>query len=134
LTQHKEILIKYSIEKSEKALEAAINNLELDLTTAQNRAYYAAFYIVLALAYFDDFQTGKHHKLMGWFNKKYVYENKIFEQKLSKIYSKLLSNRENFDYSVTEYPELETVKNNIKEAEFFVETVKKYIYSVQNRA
>jgi uncharacterized protein (UPF0332 family) len=130
LTSHKDILIKYSMEKSLKALETATKNLDIDLTVSQNRAYYAVFYIVLALAYSDGFATGSHHKLLGWFNKKYVYENKIFEQKLSKIYSKLLSNRETFDYSVIEYPELLTVKNNIEEAKLLVNTVKNYILSI----
>lgn len=127
MEQHKDLLIKNSIAKSEQALVTAEKNLEIDLTTAQNRSYYSIFYIVLALAYSDDFVTGKHHKLMGWFNKKYIYENKIFEPELNKIYQKLLQNRENFDYSVTDYPNYETVKADIKDAKYFVETVKEYI-------
>lgn len=127
LKQHKDILIKHSIEKSIQALDTAEKNLAIDLVTAQNRAYYAVFYIVLALAYLDEFTTGKHHKLMGWFNKKYIYEDKIFDTELNKIYQKLIASRENFDYSVTEYPDVISVKEDLKDAKYFVDTVKNYI-------
>jgi uncharacterized protein (UPF0332 family) len=127
MKQHKEILIKYSIEKSIRALDAAEKNLEIDLNVSQNRVYYAIFYIVLALAYLDDFATGKHHKLMGWFNKKYIHEDKIFKSELSRIYSKLLSNRETFDYNVSENPNYKEVQQDLEKAKFFVETVKEYI-------
>jgi len=71
--QHDDIfLTKYSVEKSDQALETGIKLLEIDLQTAQNRIYYAVFYLVLALGYLDGFTTGKHHQLMGWFNKKYI--------------------------------------------------------------
>lgn len=127
MTPHKDILTKHSIEKSLQALVTAEKNLDIDLSVSQNRAYYAVFYIILALAYSDDFSTGKHHQLMGWFNKKYIYENKIFDSSLSKIYSKLLSNRESFDYTVTETPKYETVCEDIEDAKKLVETVKNYI-------
>lgn len=127
MKQHKDTLIKHSIEKSENAIDTAEKNLDIDLTVAQNRAYYAVFYIVLALAYLNDFQTGKHHQLLGWFNKKFIFESKIFEQDLSKIYQKLLLSRENFDYNVSEYPQYEEAKKSIENAKYFVEKVKEYI-------
>ncbi len=88
------------------------------------------FYVVLALAYSEEFSTGKHHQLMGWFNKKYVYENKIFEPELSKIYQKLLACRESFDYNVSEIPNYEIVTKNLEKAKYFVDKVKVYILSL----
>lgn len=127
--QHKDkdLLIKCSIEKAEEALFASENSLKFSLQNSQNRNYYAVFYIVLALAYLDGFQTGKHHQLMGWFNKEYIYNNKIFNSKLKTIYQNLLVKREKFDYSVAETPELEAVEKDLEQAKFFVQTIKDYI-------
>lgn len=128
--QHKESLIKLSIEKSEEALRSAENNIKTNnLLTAQNRAYYAVFYIVLALAYLEEYTTGKHHQLRGWFNKKFIYENKIFDKTLSKIYSRLIINREKFDYDVTKFPEKEETIKDLEDAKYFVSTLKDYIIS-----
>ena len=125
MTQHKELLIKHSILKSNEALIDAEGNLSL--TLKQNRNYYAVFYIVLALAYLDGFQTGKHHQLMGWFNKEYIYKHKIFDIELNEIYKTLLANREKSDYGVLDIPEITKVEKGLNEAKFFVETVKEYI-------
>ena len=124
---HKKILIKNSIEKSEKALFDAEKSFLFSLNVVQNRIYYAAFYIVLALAYLDDFSTGKHHQLMGWFNREYIYKNNIFDTKLNKIYQTLFANRQKFDYDVSENPQKEEVEKDFEDAKFFVQTVKDYI-------
>jgi uncharacterized protein (UPF0332 family) len=66
MKQHDDVfLAKYSVEKSDQAFETGIKLLEIDLQAAQNRIYYAVFYLVLALGYLDGFKTGKHHQLMG---------------------------------------------------------------------
>ena len=128
MKQHKKILEKYSIEKAENSLKSCELNIQNNLfTEAQNRAYYSIFYIVLALAYMQNFVTGKHHQLMGWFNKKYIHENKIFDKKFSKIYQRLLLNRQKFDYDVSKFPEKEQTIQDFEYAQFFVNEVKKYI-------
>ncbi len=124
---HKDLLIKCSIEKAEEALLASKASLKVSLQNSQNRNYYAVFYIVLALAYLDGFQTGKHHQLLGWFNKEYIYKNKVFGDKLKTIYQNLLVKREKFDYSVIETPKIEVVEKDLEQAKFFVQTVKEYI-------
>ncbi|MFA7659039.1 MAG: HEPN domain-containing protein [Candidatus Gastranaerophilaceae bacterium] len=125
--QHKNLLIKNSIEKADEALTDAKNNMNLSLRLVQNRNYYAVFYIVLALAYLDGFTTGKHHQLMGWFNKEYIYKTKLFDTKLNTIYRTLLANREKFDYDVSSVPEKDKVEKDFENAKFFVETVKQYL-------
>ena len=127
MMQPNELLIKNCIEKADEALTDAKNNINLSLRLVQNRIYYAIFYVVLALAYLDGFATGKHHQLMGWFNKEYIYKNKIFDTKLKTIYQTLLANREKFDYDVSKNPEKDRVEKDFKDAIFFVETVKQYI-------
>lgn len=123
----KEELIKYSIEKSDQALKTAFDNLEKDLINANNRIYYAVFYIVIALSYLDDFATRSHHNLMGWFNKKYIYENKVFDPILGKIYTQLMRNREKFDYDIAEFPDKEVTIENYEKAKLFVDTIKDHI-------
>lgn len=125
---HEDIfLAEYSVEKSDQAIDTGIKNLEIDLQTSQNRIYYAVFYLVLALAYLDGFKTGKHHQLMGWFNKKYIYQEKLFEPELNKIYSRLMLDRDNFDYIVSSKPIKEDVLRNLEDAKFFIDKVKPYI-------
>lgn len=128
MEQHKKILIKNSIEKSDMAImdaESTIQNNQL--LTAQNRIYYSVFYIVLALAYSDGFATGKHHKLMGWFNKNYIYEKKVFDKTLNKIYQRVMYNREIFDYDIESFPQKEQTIKDLEDAKFFVNIVKNYI-------
>ena len=127
MTQHDITLINNCIEKAKIALADSERNMSESLYVAQNRNYYAVFYIVLALAYLDNFQTGKHHKLFGWFNKEYIYTNKIFDIKLKDIYQILLINREKTDYGLTEEPVREQAEKGLIDAKIFVKTVEKYI-------
>ncbi len=127
MLQHREILAKIAIEKSDDALKSSCDNLDINLNTALNRAYYAVFYIVSALAYIDEFVTKSHHKLMGQFNKKYIYENKIFDNSLTKIYKELIRDREKSDYDFTTKLTREIVLKDIQNARTFIEAVKPYV-------
>jgi uncharacterized protein (UPF0332 family) len=89
LEEFKQIQINNCIRKSEEALSDAIFSFENKrYSITLNRIYYAIFYSVLALAYKDNFITSKHLQLKGWFNKKYIYENKVLEERVLKIYQK----------------------------------------------
>lgn len=132
MTQHNKVLIEHSLEKAVNALDDACTNIDISLSVAQNRAYYAVFYTVLALSYLDGYTTGKHHQLMGWFNKKYVYQEKVFDSSYAKIYNTLMINREKSDYDVTQIPVKEAVEKDIKSAKVFVETISIYIQSRLN--
>ncbi|MFA6988924.1 MAG: HEPN domain-containing protein [Candidatus Gastranaerophilaceae bacterium] len=124
---HNIVLAENSLAKAEQALKDGHINLETSLSLAQNRAYYAVFYTVLALGYLDDFITSKHHQLMGWFNKKYIYEDKVFSHSIVKIYTTLMRKRETFDYDVTQNPIKEDVIKDLQDAETFITTLKPYI-------
>ncbi|MHB8579317.1 MAG: HEPN domain-containing protein [Ignavibacteriaceae bacterium] len=85
--QDKKILIKNCILKSGEALSDAEYNLkDKRYSSALNRIYYAVFYSVMALAYKEGFTTSKHSQWISWFNKKYIYEEKIFDPLLKDIY------------------------------------------------
>ena len=128
LNEYKDILIQRNIEKSDEALvvaqESLVNNR---LTTALNRIYYAVFYTVSALAEKHDFKTAKHSKMMGWFNKKFIHEDKVFNKELSKIYDKIFQFRQRSDYN-NEYPaDIEKAKELLADAIVFIEAVRKTI-------
>lgn len=110
-------------------MKSSYKYLEDSLTGSQNRAYYAVFYIVTALAYLDGFipLIKSHHKLMGYFNKNYVYQNKTFNSSLTKIYKELILNREKSDYDFLFKITKEQVLISIEEAKKFIEVVKPYI-------
>lgn len=123
----KEDIIKYTIEKSKQALKSArdsINNENFE--TAQNRIYYAIFYVVSALAYKNDFKTAKHKQLMGWFNKKFIYEEKVFDEKLLEIYRIAFSRRQKSDYEFLFFTDKNEIESSLEEAVFFVEKIEKY--------
>src|SRR4030067_1862090 len=99
LNDEKRIFIEKYLEKAQSALDdAEFNTGHNRYYTASNRIYYSIFYSVISLGYLDNFITSKHKQLMGWFNKKYVYEEKVFNENLMKIYKEAYENRAESDY------------------------------------
>ena len=128
MMQHKEILVSNSINKAKEALydaELAINNDRY--TNASNRIYYAVFYSVLALGYLENFTTSKHSQLMGWFNKKFIYEDKIFDKELFITYQTAFESRRKSDYEITYKPTKEKVIKAFEDANVFVNAIEGYL-------
>lgn len=124
----REIMIRHSLEKADQALLSAKMNIDNNwFSDAQNRLYYSIFYCVLALGYLENFVTGKHNQLKGWFNKKFIHEDKIFDKKLLLIYNRLYKNRMLFDYTVYEIPDKQSILEDFEDAKVFVNELKKYI-------
>lgn len=124
-----ENLYKNAFEKAKEALITAEINIENDLlTSAQNRIYYAIFYAVTALAYKHDFITSKHGQLISWFNKKFVFEDKVFSKELFKIYKYNFENRQKADYDFTYSPLKDDVEQSLEDAKYFVEKIKEYLF------
>ena len=129
MVHHKTILINRNIEKSDEALEIAEIALKRELiTTVLNRTYYAIFYTVMALAYKYNFSTATHSKLMGWFNKKFVYEDKLFNPTLTKIYSKAFILRQESDYETMFEMNINQATEHLANGKLFIETVRKEIF------
>ena len=128
MTLHKEDLIKIAVEKSNQAIKSAKDNLEKgNFETSQNRIYYALFYIVTALAYKNDFITSKHSRLKGWFNKKFIYEDKVFGADMIEIYNELYQFRQKSDYDLGYTPDLQTVKESLIDVLKFMQNVKEIL-------
>ena len=130
MPEYNGILIRNCIDKSKAALSDAeylLKDERKDVTL--NRLYYAVFYIVQALAYKENFVTSKHSQLMGWFNKKFIHEDKIFPQRMYEIYKNAFINRQEADYELlTAFDmSIDQVKTYLEDSKYFVETVEKYL-------
>lgn len=68
----------------------------------------------MALGYKYDFVTSKHSKLMGWFNKKFIHKEHIFNEELYQICSKAFERKQKSDYDITYKVTYDTVKNLIE--------------------
>lgn len=128
MKQHKDILIKQSFDKADEAIESAKLNLENNhLSTAQNRIYYAIFYSVLALGYSREFVTSKHGQLLGWFNRVFIYEEKLFSPQLTAIYKESFENRNKSDYQLTWKPDKNELIKSIELANDFIQAIRCYL-------
>lgn len=67
---------------------------------------------------------------MGWFNKKYIYEKKIFDNKLLQIYKEAFTNRQKSDYDFTYNVTREDLTLSIKETTEFVNIIEDYLKSI----
>lgn len=126
----KNILIKNCLSKSRQAISDAIYNIKDGRqNTALNRIYYSIFYSVMALAYKEGFITSSHSQLMGWFNKKFIYEEKIFDNLLNDIYKHAYKQRQESDYNliISENIPDNFVRQELKNARLFIKAIKKYI-------
>jgi len=122
----KKNMIDLSFQKAKEALLSAEENLKSGrLETALNRNYYAIFYAVMALGYKNDFMTSKHSKLMGWFNKKFIHEDKVFDEEMFEIYSKAFERRQKCDYDITYKATSKIVEKLIEKSKYFVFQIEK---------
>ena len=83
----------------------------------------------MSLGYLDNFITSKHKQLMGWFNKKYIYEEKIFDENLSKIYKEAYENRMESDYETSLPTSKDEISANLEKAKLFVNTLSDFIHN-----
>ena len=126
--EHKEDLIRYRIQRAEKTLMEAKWAIEKNtLPLAENRIYYAIFYIVSALALKYEFSTSKHSTLRGWFNQMFL-KTQTIELEFGKTYSTAFEKRQKADYDDFVTFTLEEVSSDLENAKKFVEQVKKMIY------
>lgn len=127
----KKFFIENFWKKTELTLEESRKNIECNaLMSVQNRIYYAIFYFVMTLAYCSDFTTSKHATLMGWFNKKFIHETKIFDKNMFKIYQNAFVNRMDSDYSCFYEVTIDDVRSSFDDAKIFIGNIKNYL--IQN--
>jgi len=123
----KEILITNWILKSKETLISAQKAIEInELHMAQNRLYYAAFYVVAALGQKNNFITAKHSQLKGWFNREFIKPKKL-DEKYGELYYDLFESRQKSDYTFTYKPNKETLNTNLSLVKEFIDEIEKII-------
>ena len=124
--QDNEILIENWLTKSKEALNAAKKTIEInELSTAQNRLYYAAFYAVSALAQKKGFATSKHSQLKGWFTREFI-KTSVIEQRFGNLYFKLFEFRQKSDYTFSFKPQKDKLIKNLELVKEFIEEIEKH--------
>lgn len=130
MQEHEGLLFRNSLVKCRQAFsDAAFSIQGQRKQNALNRMYYAIFYAALALGYKHSFVTSKHTQLMGWFNKKFIYQEKVFPEIMVKIYKEAFMNRQEADYEMLTASEMtmDQVTIHFNDCEFFLKTVFDYL-------
>ena len=124
---HDRELIDYRIQRAEQSLKEATWAIEKKtLSLAENRIYYAIFYIVSALALKYEFSTSKHSTLRWWFNQLFLKTKKI-DIEFGKTYTIAFEKRQKADYDDFIVFSLQEVLSDLGNAELFVEKIKKIL-------
>jgi uncharacterized protein (UPF0332 family) len=127
MEQNKLELLKYRIDRAKETAEEAEIALNLNkLRLAENRIYYAIFYMVHALSILVGFSTSKHETLKGWFNKEFVFPGKI-DKEFYKIYNRAFDKRQEGDYDDFVTFEREEVIEDLENMKKFLKEVEKFI-------
>jgi len=123
MTRHKTELANYRFERAlETSDEAELAYQHDKMNLAENRIYYAMFYMVQALSILSDFSTSKHTTLKGWFNKEFIF-TRIIETKYYKIYNRAFDKRQEGDYDDFITFDKEEVKEDIETMKEFLENI-----------
>ena len=98
---------------------------------AINRSYYAAFYAVKAVLALENIDFKKHKDVMAYFNKNFV-ATEVFEKSMGRMIAQLQLKREKSDYDDFYIASKEEAEVQFKNAEYILETVKKYLVDKEN--
>jgi len=128
MSEEKKIFIINFLNKAEDTLLDAKINLENNrINNALNRIYYAVFYSVVALGYLEGFITSKHKQLLGWFNKNFIHEKKIFDIEMYEFYRAAYKNRHEVDYTFLSNVTKTEALEYLEMARLFISKVKDYV-------
>lgn len=127
LDEDRKELSRFRIEKAEKNLKAAKILLDNGLLSESiSRSYYSIFHAARALIAYDKFDSKKHSAIIGYFNKNYIKEGKV-EKEYSKIISKAFKIRTDSDYQDFYLVSKEETKEQMENAEKFLNRIKQFI-------
>ncbi|MBI3165032.1 MAG: HEPN domain-containing protein [Anaerolineales bacterium] len=91
-----------------------------------NRAYYAMFYAVLALAALKAVVVSKHTHAIAFLDKEFVNKG-IFPKEISRAMHVNFDERQTNDYGEIWEVDHDEAKNTLKEAKWFVKTLEEHI-------
>jgi uncharacterized protein (UPF0332 family) len=122
-------MIQYRLQRSKETISEAKSALENNhLHLAANRIYYAIFYSVSALSLAEDFSTGKHKQLFGWFTRTYI-KTQLVPVAFGKIYASAYETRQEGDYDDMVDFDKDSLVALFSDMETFVNEIAKLINS-----
>ncbi len=99
--EQREITATLLLEKSQRNMEQALRNADMDYwDLVANRLYYAVFHAVTALMLLDGIKTATHKGTSAQFGQHYVLTGQ-FNREDGMLYSRLQTMREKADYQNT---------------------------------
>lgn len=98
---------------------------------ATNRAYYAMFYAVLALAVDRDQAISKHAGVIAFFDREFVRSG-IFPKEYSKVLHLAFERRQTIDYGEFSFAEEGDAQQILAEARIFVDSIAAYLNTKSN--
>ena len=127
MTENIKALVAYRLEQADESLEAAVILLDKGLIRPSvNRAYYAMFYAVLALLARGKQETSKHSGAIALFDRDFVKRG-IFKKDFSRWLHDAFDLRQRSDYGAEYHISGEEAEKTLKNAESFVDEVKKVL-------
>lgn len=101
--------------------------------SAANRSYYAIFHAMRSVLAFDGIDMKHHSGIMSEFRRLYI-KTGIFDTRLSAIISVLFNVRQDSDYDDFFVISKAEVQDQIDSAAFFLEAIKQYLNTKQDKS
>lgn len=118
---------KASLERAEKALKSAkLLEQNGELEDAASRAYYAMFHAARAILFSKGISAKTHRGTISLFSEKIVKQS-ILSEEYADTLRKAFDIRQKSDYELYAQPNVEVIKEVIKNAEKFVNKIKELI-------
>lgn len=128
--EHSKELADYRLQQARETLLEAEGLCTMSLWRGTiNRAYYAMFYAVLALAVLRQQVTSKHSGVLAFFDREFV-KTGIFPKELSHAFHKAFDSRQTNDYGEIFAVSGEDATQTLAEAQNFVLSIESYIQDI----
>ena len=115
------------INEAHEMLRVAQLTLDNDFYTSSiNRSYYAVFYAANALLAMKGLSRSKHSGVISAFRQEFI-KTGIFSSEYSRIYGRLLEDRNEGDYALESSASQEDAEFSLNEARRFVREVEKWL-------
>ncbi len=129
MDEHLKELTNYRLQQAGETIQEAEGLFSMSLWRGTiNRAYYAMFYAVLALAVLRQQVTSKHSGVLAFFDREFV-KTGIFPKELSHSFHRAFESKQTNDYGEIFTLSVEEAKQTLEEAHNFVSTIERYIHS-----
>jgi uncharacterized protein (UPF0332 family) len=119
--------VRYRLQQAAETLREA--SLLLDQSAwrgAQNRAYYAMFYAVLALLATRQLGSSKHSGVLGLFDREFVKPG-LLPRAFSRSLRLAFNRRQSWDYGEVEELDPEETTEMVAEAKLFVQAIEGFL-------